>query len=271
YVFGNPKSGSKQAVAESWRNLICVGSKPIAITDCLNFGNPEKPEIMGQIVESIEGIKEATEFLDFPVISGNVSLYNETEGKPILPTPQIGAVGIIKDINNMARSTWNNDELIYILGNNDIELGCSVFDEVIEKTGILEPPSIDLEQEKKIGSFILNNIEKGLIKTCHDVSDGGILIAIAEMAINSKIGTMIETPENTPAEWWFSETQARYIVTISKDQQHVLEKAVKSQNIPITYLGIVTGNTLQIHEEMSISLDDLEHYYGSWLPSYIND
>ncbi len=272
YVSGNPKSGSKQAVAESWRNLICVGAKPIAITDCLNFGNPEKPEIMGQIVESIEGIKEATEVLNFPVISGNVSLYNETEGKSILPTPQIGAVGVINDISNIASIIWNENELIYILGKNDIELGCSAFDEIIEKTGISEPPTINLKQEKKVGSFVLNKIQEGLIKTCHDISDGGILIALAEMAINSKIGAKIDHPklDTTPLEWWFSETQARFIVSIPKNQKAVLEKEAVTQNVPILHLGIVKGNTLQINKEMSISLQDLENHNSSWLPGYIN-
>ncbi len=270
YVFGNPKSGSKQAVTESWRNLICVGAKPIAITDCLNFGNPEKPEIMGQIVESIEGIKEATEFLDFPVVSGNVSLYNETEGKPILPTPQIGAVGIISNIENMARNIWYDKDIIYILGENNVELGCSAFDEYIQKTGISEPPTINLKLEKKLGDFILDRIENGLIRTCHDISEGGILIALAELALNSKIGALIKVPDNIPGEWWFSEAQARYIVTIPKKQKIMLEKQAEIENIPLLNAGIVKGNTLQISKEMSISLSELKKYHESWLPNYIN-
>ena len=271
YVNGNPKLGAKQAVAESWRNLICVGAKPLAITDCLNFGNPEKPEIMGQIVEAIQGIKEATEYLDFPVISGNVSLYNETDGKAILPTPQIGAVGIIYDIDYIAKNIWKEDELIYILGENEIELGCSVFDEIIQNTGQFQPPLVNLEKEKKIGNFFLNKIKKGFFKTCHDISEGGALVAISELAINSEIGAEIEAPKGSSSEWWFSESQGRYIVTIPEKQKNTLENETKKINIPCFHLGKVKGNALQIHKEMSISLEELKTCNEAWLPEFMTN
>ena len=170
----------------------------------------------------------------------------------------------------MARNIWYDKDIIYILGENNVELGCSAFDEYIQKTGISEPPTINLKLEKKLGDFILDRIENGLIRTCHDISEGGILIALAELALNSKIGALIKVPDNIPGEWWFSEAQARYIVTIPKKQKIMLEKQAEIENIPLLNAGIVKGNTLQISKEMSISLSELKKYHESWLPNYIN-
>ncbi len=271
YVSANPKEGAKQAVAESWRNLVSVGAKPIAITNCLNFGNPEKPEIMGQFVESVAGIREATEFLDIPVISGNVSLYNETDGNAILPTPQIGAVGIIEDIGKIAYQNWHEKDLIYVIGKNDIEIGCSMFEELIEQSYSNSPPSINLDLEKKTGEFILKKISEGYIRTCHDISDGGILISITELALKSKIGAKVQRPSDIQKHWWFSETQSRYIISINKKDRSFLEKQASSFDIPLLNLGVVEGKTLQIDKEVIISIEEIEKVHEDVLPQLIRN
>src|SRR5499427_5876139 len=211
YCEADPFEGGKQAVAEAWRNRTAVGARPLAITDNLNFGNPERPEIMGQFVGCVRGISEACEALEFPVVSGNVSLYNETNGRAILPTPTIGGVGLIDDFAKSASIAFKAaDELIVLLGETKGWIGQSLYLRDICGREEGAPPPVDLIAERRAGDFVRGLIRDGLITAAHDVSDGGLLVALAEMAIASGIGAVLEAPSGILAHaFWFGEDQAR--------------------------------------------------------------
>src|SRR5690242_13157716 len=215
YCEADPFEGGKQAVAECWRNLTAVGARPLAITDNLNFGNPEKPDIMGQFVGCVRGIAEACKALDFPVVSGNVSLYNETQGRGILPTPSIGGVGVLPDFTKSATLAFKAaGETILMIGETQGWLGQSLYLRDICGREEGAPPPVDLIEESENGNVVRGLIADGLVTAVHDVSDGGLLVAIAEMAMASGIGATLEpVPEDTPAHaFWFGEDQARYLV-----------------------------------------------------------
>ena len=219
YCKSDPKIGAEIAVAESWRNLIASGAKPIAITDNLNFGNPEKLEIMHEIKEAIKGIKKACEKLDYPVVSGNVSLYNETKSDSIYPTPVIGGVGLIEKLKYIKGFKMKSNAEIFLVGKTKGHLDLSVFNQFLgEKFG--NPPELNLNNEYKNGIFIQKAIRKGLgIIGCHDISDGGICLALAEMCISNNMGVKIKIPEKflkKPQAWLFGEDQSRYILTVEK-------------------------------------------------------
>ena len=196
YVEADPFEGSKQAVAETYRNISAVGGKPLAITNCLNFGNPQKPEIMGQIVLAIQGITEACKALDYPVVSGNVSLYNETDGKAIQPTPAIGGVGLLKDLNKRCDAKFKvAGDAIFVIGKTEGHLGCSLYErEILKIAPQKNPPKVDLIEEKKNSEFIRELIESLSINACHDVSDGGLLVALFEMC-SEKLGCDLDISE----------------------------------------------------------------------------
>ncbi|MFV9876283.1 MAG: phosphoribosylformylglycinamidine synthase subunit PurL [Rickettsiales endosymbiont of Dermacentor nuttalli] len=266
YCATNPYEGAKQAVVESWRNLISVGSKPLAITDCLNFGNPEKPEIMGQIVACIEGMAEACKILNFPVISGNVSLYNETNDSAIYPTPTVGGVGLIENVNYLTRNSFNNvGDYIVLLGNTEGHLGSSLFLREICGQEEGAAPSVNLLEEKKYGEFVFNLIRQKMINACHDVSDGGIYIALAEMAIKSNIGATIHLPADVDKyEWLFGEDQCRYIITCNSEILPSIESLIRQSNIQYKVLGQTGGNKM-IVDNNEINLDQLKLAYHSTL------
>ncbi len=215
YCFADPVEGGKQAVAETWRNLIAVGARPLAITDCLNFGNPQRPEIMGQLVGCIEGMAQACRALDFPVVSGNVSLYNETNGVGILPTPAIGGVGIIADYaRQMTLAFKAAGEAIYLIGKPSGHLGQSLWLREILGREAGPPPPVDLASELLHGRIVAQLIAAGIVTAVHDVADGGLAVAIAEMALAGGIGADIRVDHDLPPpHFWFGEDQARYIVT----------------------------------------------------------
>ena len=244
YCFADPVEGGKQAVAEVWRNLIAVGAKPLAITDCMNFGNPQRPEIMGQFVGCIEGMAEACRALDFPVVSGNVSLYNETDGTGILPTPAIGGVGLIDDYAKMMTMGFKAaGEAIFLVGYTRGELGQSLW--LREIVGLEEgpPPTVDVYEEREQGDFIKQMVEAGLVTAVHDVSDGGMAVALAEMAIAGGLGaTLVPAPfhPQSLAAQWFGEDQARYIVTT--DDMEQVQRAAFYQSICCTLLGFTGGH-----------------------------
>ena len=217
-------------MCESWRNLISVGAKPIAITNCLNFGNPEKEKNMGEFVECVEGITEASKYLDFPVVSGNVSFYNETKDKGIKPTPAIGGVGLIKDYQKMITMDFKKTgNIVYVIGKTEGHLDQSIFARniLLEKKG--PPPSINLFNEKNIGETILHLIDKNLILSCHDVSLGGILTAVSKMCIKGKKGIKINNLKGfvNKYEYFFGEDQGRYIVEIPKDNVQKVNEILK--------------------------------------------
>ena len=270
YCLAHPFTGGMQAVCETYRNLSAVGAEPRAITNCLNFGNPEKKEIMGQFVDVIKGIKEACTKLDYPVISGNVSLYNETNGVAIKPTPTIGGVGLIQDINNtMTYGLKSSNSLLIVVGETKghIHQSALCHDILYLKKG--PPPTMNLQEEKKNSFFIRGLIEKKLVQSVHDVSDGGIALAIAEMcmagAIGAKISTNLTGPERV--KYLFGEDQARYIIEIKKDDLNSLVQMAKEQEISMTQLGTTNLEQFAI-DEIKISVAEMIKLNNNWFYNY---
>lgn len=256
YVEADPFEGAKQAVAETYRNISAVGAKPLAITNCLNFGNPEKPEIMGQIVRAIKGITEASKELDYPVVSGNVSLYNETDGKAIQPTPTIGGVGLLQDYHkrSVARFKVINDE-VFVIGNTNGHIDCSLFQREVLKIEKKEnPPKVDLSEEKKNSEFVRELIEKNIVTSCHDVSDGGILVSLFEMC-NDKVGCEIDlselrnhNKELNDEEILFCEDQSRYVVAIDPLLVEGFLKLAQKSEISISRIGNVIEKNIRFSD-----------------------
>ena len=271
YCEADPFEGGKQAVAEAYRNLSAVGSRPLALTDNLNFGNPERREIMGQLVGCIRGIGEAARALDFPIVSGNVSLYNETNGRAILPTPTIGGVGLLDDFTkSMTLAFKAEGESILLVGATQGWLGQSLY--LREVCGREEgaPPPVDLAGERRNAEFIRTLIRDGLATAVHDISDGGILVALAEMAMASRIGAVLEAPHGAIAHaFWFGEDQARYVVT-AKDHAAVEQRA-KAASVPITRIGATGGRVIALGEERPLLLEALVDRFEGWLPSYMTE
>ena len=272
YCEAHPFEGGKQAVAEAWRNITAVGGTPLAITDNLNFGNPEKPEIMGQFVGCVRGIAAACAALDFPVVSGNVSLYNETNGHGILPTPTIGGVGVLADFTKSATLAFKGEgQAIFLVGETVGWLGQSLYLRDICGKEDGAPPPVDLIEEKENGDLVRAMIHDGLLTAVHDVSDGGLLIALAEMAMAGNIGARIDAaPADTPAHaFWFGEDQARYVVTANvADIEKVVARA-KSASIPLRPLGITGGDALALAGERAVSVAKLSESHEGWLPGYM--
>jgi len=271
YCEADPFEGGKQAVAEAWRNLTAVGAKPLALTDNLNFGNPEKPEIMGQFVGCVRGIAEACQALDFPVVSGNVSLYNETQGRGILPTPTIGGVGLLEDFTKSATLAFKaQGEAILLIGGAPSWLGQSLYLRDICGREAGAPPPVDLAAERRHGDFVRGLIASGAATAVHDLSDGGLLVALAEMAMASGIGAELETPAKAlPHAFWFGEDQGRYVVTVkASDAAAMLEKAAKAA-VPAQRLGRTAGDALILPPERPILIATLVNRFEGWLPGYM--
>ncbi len=272
YCEADPFEGGKQAVAECWRNLTAVGATPLAITDNLNFGNPERPEIMGQLVGCIRGIAEACKKLDFPVVSGNVSLYNETNGKAILPTPSIGGVGVLADFSKSASLAFKREgEAIILIGETQGWLGQSLYLRDICGREEGAPPPVDLVEEKENGDFVRALILDGSATAAHDISDGGLLVALAEMAMASGIGaTLTAAPADTPSHaHWFGEDQARYLVTVPSAQAEAVLAKARDASIMAARIGVTGGDVLAIEGEQPLPLARLRQSFEGWLPAYM--
>ncbi len=249
YCQADAYQGAAQAVAEAWRNITAVGAKPLAITDNLNFGNPEKPEIMGQIISVIEGIKDACNALNFPVVSGNVSLYNETcnaqgENISILPTPAIGGLGVLDNVSRAVGNALKENFQLVIIGETKGHIGQSLWLREIMGQEAGPPPTVDLKTERKNGNFVRQVINQGLVAACHDISDGGLLISIAEMAMAGNIGCTLDAPEcgMRPEAYWFGEDQGRYIIMTS-DSDELIQKA-KQQDVIAKLIGYTGGDCI---------------------------
>jgi phosphoribosylformylglycinamidine synthase len=272
YCEADPYQGGKQAVAEAWRNITAVGGRPLAITDNLNFGNPERPEIMGQFVGAIRGIGEACRALDFPVVSGNVSLYNETNGRGILPTPTIGGVGLLDEFTKSATLAFKAaGEAIVLIGETTGWLGQSIYLREICGREEGAPPPVDLGAEKRNGDFVRGLIRAGRVTAVHDCSDGGLLVALAEMAMASGIGAglVAPPPKLPPHALYFGEDQARYVVTAAPEEaDRILAEAARG-NVPATLLGRTGGNVLTLPGERPISVAKLRERHEIWLPAYM--
>src|SRR5882724_6749134 len=273
YCEADPFEGGKQAVAEAWRNITAVGGKPLAITDNLNFGNPEKPEIMGQLVGCVRGIAEACKALDFPVVSGNVSLYNETQGRGILPTPSIGGVGVLSDFTKSATLAFKaGGEAILLIGETQGWLGQSMYLRDVCGREEGAPPPVDLSAEKRNGDVVRGMIHAGTATAVHDISDGGLLIALAEMAIASGIGAqLLAAPGATvPHAYWFGEDQARYIVTVAAAEAGLVLAKMRGAGVACTRIGTTGGDAIAVAGEAPLAIDRLNAAFESWLPNYMN-
>ena len=256
----NPFEGGKQAVAECYRNIISSGGTPLAITDNLNFGSPEDPEIMGQFVNCIKGIREACIHLNFPVVSGNVSFYNQTDEKSILPTPTIGGVGIIKDISAHRSGSVNKNDVYYLVGKTDnkstaLALVTEISLDQVENVNI----KVNLEEEKRNGQFILDLFYKKLISCAHDVSDGGIALALCELAIVNGLGFRIIEGS---LEYFFNETQGRYIISINPSNEKQLIYLAKEKKVTLNKLGVAEGTTLSFGSNI-LQLDHAINLYDN--------
>lgn len=245
YCKANPAEGGKQAVAEAYRNLCATGAKPLATTDNLNFGNPEKPEIMGQFVGCIQGIGEAVAALDMPIVSGNVSLYNETDGNAILPTPTIGAVGILENLDQLIRNAPNAGDAIVVVGATDGHLGQSALLAEVFGREDGDAPHVDLEKERAAGEFVRLAHAKKLITAAHDISDGGMAVAIAEMSLFSNCGASVEDRSTDELAWLFGEDQGRYILSVSPDKLQKLVSLSKESEVMIEHIGSFKGKTIK--------------------------
>ncbi|MEJ0027437.1 MAG: phosphoribosylformylglycinamidine synthase subunit PurL [Rhizomicrobium sp.] len=276
YCLADPFEGAKQAVAEAWRNLTAVGAKPLAVTDNLNFGNPQKPEIMGQIVRGIDGIGEACRALDFPVIGGNCSLYNETNGEGILPTPAIGAVGLMKDVAKMATIGFKrNVDVIMLIGENANRLGGhlgqSIYLREIEGKEEGAAPPVDLAAERRNGDFVRLLIEAGGIDTVHDLSDGGLAVALAEMCLAGGMGANIRLPEGAdPIPFLYGEDQARYVVAFPSALTMRVSETARNHGVPHVLIGCTAPDKLLIEGVGEIAVAALKAAHEDWFPRYMS-
>ncbi len=265
YCVADPEAGGAQAVAEAWRNITATGATPLAVTDNMNFGNPEKPEIMGQFVAAIRGMASACLALDFPVVSGNISLYNETEGRGILPTPAIGAVGVIEDASKALGIALPPDHDLVLIGQTEGQLGRSLYLREILWLEIGAPPTVDLTAERQNGDFVRAQILAGNAAACHDLSDGGLLIAIAEMALAGDTGATI-TP-TAGAEFWFGEDQARYLLAVPNATP--LLAAAHAAGIHATHIGRANNTKyLTLPDSIAIPLSQLRDAHEGFFPTW---
>jgi phosphoribosylformylglycinamidine synthase II len=274
YCWAHPLSGGKQIVCESWRNLISVGAKPIAITNCLNFGSPENQENMGEFVECVQGLGEASLYLDFPVVSGNVSFYNQTKDIGIKPTPAIGGVGLIRDYKKMiTMDLKESGNILLVIGKTEGHLNQSLFarDVLNEKNG--PPPEINLFNEKNNGEIVLKLIDKKFIKAAHDVSLGGIITALSKMCIKGKKGVTLKKPNYliNKFEYLFGEDQGRYIIEIIEDDLESVSKILLESSVHFDELGTVTDGDLIIDDKSKVSIDDLIKSHTTWLTNYMSN
>ena len=269
YVQNDPYEGGKQCVAEAWRNLTAVGSRPIAITDNLNFGNPQRPEIMGQIVRAIDGMAEACGALNFPVVSGNVSLYNETNGVAIPPTPTVGAVGLLPNYDVVTGfGGMAEGETLVLIGETRGELGASLYLREVLGREDGAPPPVDLALEKKTGDFVRDRIEAGELTCIHDLSDGGLIGAAADMALASECGGELDatSPEHAHI-LLFAEDQARYLVAVS-DPSTLIEEA-QAAGLHASVVGRAKGKDFASGDLFRIPLDHLREMHEGWMPNWI--
>ncbi len=272
YCWAHPLTGGKQVVCETWRNLISVGAKPIAVTNCLNFGSPEKEENMGEFVECVQGIGEACKYLEYPVVSGNVSFYNQTKEIGIKPTPAIGGVGLIKNYKKMITMDFKDiDNHVLVLGKTEGHIDQSLFARVIldEKNG--PPPEVNLFNEKNNGETLLNLIEKNYIKSAHDVSQGGIITAISKMCIKGNKGVALKIPKFliNEMEYFFAEDQGRYIIEVSlKDLKSVI-KILDKNAVHYDQIGKIIDKDLIINQKTKVTIDELKSFNTNWLKDYM--
>ncbi len=271
YCLADPYEGGKQAVAEAWRNLTAVGARPLAMTDCLNFGNPERPEIMGQFVGCLKGMGEAGRALAFPIVSGNVSLYNETNGEAILPTPAIGGVGLVPDLDRTAHlALRSSGDLLILIGETQGHLGASLYAREIGRCEDGPPPPVDLEAERRHGDFVRTWIENGLVSCVHDVSDGGLYVAVAEMAMAGRLGANIEAPRQDLHAFLFGEDQGRYVLAAPIAVAERILAQAEAASVAARAIGQVGSDALTVNGQYPITINTLRKVHESWFPVYMS-
>ena len=271
YCKSHPITGGKQIVCENWRNIVSVGAKPLAITNCLNFGNPENQEVMGEFAECLQGIKEACEFLNYPVVSGNVSFYNGTNNKNIFPTPVIGGVGLIQKYSHLLSHRFKKiDSEIILIGKTFGHLEQSCF--LKENYSIIDgsPPEVNLLNEKNNGEIVLSLISENLVSSAHDISSGGLIVALSEMSIHSKIGIKIEKPNKLGNlfEYFFGEDQSRYLLEIDSEKLKKTETILRKNNIFYEKIGKTQKNFFEIDGEMKTDVNDLFNINNQWYNNF---
>ncbi|WP_077961133.1 phosphoribosylformylglycinamidine synthase subunit PurL [Ensifer adhaerens] len=274
YVEADAYEGGKQAVAECWRNLTATGALPLAATDNLNFGNPERPEIMSQLVHAIKGIGEACTALDFPIVSGNVSLYNETNGQAILPTPTIGGVGLIKDWSKMARIRFAAEGETILLAGAPAGLGSHIAQSVYMRDvhGRTDGPAphVDLAHERKVGDFVRGLIVDGLVTAVHDCSSGGLALAVAEMAMASGIGASVDAVAgHDPIATFYGEDQARYVLTVAAGALDAVADRAKAAGVSLPVIGKTGGDAVKLGDAKAVSVADLRSAHEGWFPEFM--
>jgi phosphoribosylformylglycinamidine synthase len=273
YCKADPYEGAKQAVAESYRNISAVGALPLAVTDNLNFGNPQKPEIMGEIVGAIDGIGEACRALDFPVIGGNCSLYNETNGEGILPTPAIGGVGLMKNVHHIATvALKREDDAMLLIGETKGHLGQSIYLREIEGREEGSAPPVDLAAERKNGEFVRKLVSEGRVDTVHDCSDGGLLVALTEMAMAGNIGVDVGVAGTTieAIPFFFGEDQARYVLAVPAKEADKIEGELRAAGIIHAIIGkTIAAKVVRVEREGELSIAALKKTHEGWFPSYM--
>jgi len=273
YCWAHPLTGGKQVVCESFRNLISVGARPLAITNCLNFGSPENENNMGEFVECVQGIGEASEYLKFPVVSGNVSFYNQTKDEGIKPTPSIGGVGVIRNYKKMITMEFKEiDNIVLVIGKTEGHIDQSLFARNIldEKNG--PPPEINLFNEKNNGETLLKLIESGFIKSSHDVSLGGIITAVSKMCIKGNKGINLKKPKFliNEVEYFFAEDQGRYIIEITRKDFKKVTDILNKNAVHFDELGTINENQLFINDKTKVTIDELITSNKSWLTDYMS-
>ncbi|WP_353859446.1 phosphoribosylformylglycinamidine synthase subunit PurL [Azospirillum formosense] len=270
YCLADPVRGGAQAVAEAYRNLSAVGALPLAVTDNMNFGNPEKPRIMGQFVGAIQGMADACRALDFPVVSGNVSLYNETNGEAILPTPAIGAVGLLPDAMIAVGIAFRNEgDTILLVGEGTGHLGQSLYLREILGREDGPPPPVDLAVERRNGEFVRGLIAEGLVVSSHDIQDGGLLVTVAEMAMAGGIGANLSGLDGADAGTLFGEDQGRYVLAVRADKAAAVQEKAKAAGVPVSVLGKTNGTALTGRGGEAITIARLKKANEAWLPGYM--
>src|SRR3989441_5014763 len=260
YVALDPYEGTRVAVAEAARNIVCTGARPIAVTNCLNFGNPERPEIFGQLQESVRGLADACRALELPVVSGNVSLYNETSERNIPPTPVIGMVGLLDDLSRRCPAGFQDDgDIVFLLGETREELAGSEYFRLLGAPLEGRPPVVSFEAERRLQAAMLDSIGRGVLRCAHDVSDGGLLIALAESALYGGRGLRcpgIAGPVSREAAY-FGESQGRIVVSVAPRRVPELQKLMANHHVPLQAIGVVGGEDLQVGSDIRISLETL--------------
>jgi phosphoribosylformylglycinamidine synthase II len=273
YCQADPFEGGKQAIVEAWRNLTATGADPLAVTDCLNFGNPERPEIMGEFVGSIQGMAQACRALAFPVVSGNVSLYNETNGIAIPPTPGIGAIGLIPDLSAQATIALKPGQTVLMLGAVAGHLGQSIYQKLFAGDYRGTPPAVDLTAEKAAGDLVRRLIREGHSRTVHDISDGGMLVALAEMALAGNVGVTLDQPDTplSPHAFYFGEDQGRYLLGVTSEAVPVIIERAQEANLSLRIIGQAGGDVFTLPGEQPLFLGALRKEHEAWFPNFFGE